>query len=80
MRKKDFDETCEKSIEEVSDILGLGLSMYPHLKRIGPTSVEDLTLKKDDEIERIKNFGKKSLEEVTAKLETIGLSFNPNEN
>lgn len=45
------------------------------LKRAGINTVGDLISKSPEEMMRVRNLGKKSLEEVIAKLEEYGLSF-----
>ena len=45
------------------------------LKRAGIDTVEDLTNKTEEEMIRVRNLGKKSLEEVIQKLHTLGLDL-----
>ena len=45
------------------------------MKRAGISTVEDLTNKTDAEMMKVRNLGKKSLEEVIAKLHSLGLDF-----
>ncbi len=55
--------------------LDLSVRSYNCLKRAGIQTVEELTLKTDDEMMRIRNLGKKSLKEVKDKLHELGLGF-----
>ena len=55
--------------------LDLSVRSYNCLKRAGIQTVEELTLKTEDEMMRIRNLGKKSLKEVKDKLFDLGLDF-----
>lgn len=55
--------------------LDLSVRSYNCLKRAGIQTVEELTLKSEDEMMRIRNLGKKSLKEVKDKLHDLGLGF-----
>lgn len=55
--------------------LDLSVRSYNCLKRAGIQTVEELTLKTEDEMMRIRNLGKKSLKEVKDKLDELGLGF-----
>ena len=59
------------SIEE----LELSVRSFNCLKRAGIATVEDLTNKTEADIMKVKNLGKKSFDEVTAKLHALGLDF-----
>ncbi|MDR2267697.1 MAG: DNA-directed RNA polymerase subunit alpha [Christensenellaceae bacterium] len=65
-------KTLHMSIEE------LELSVRPLncLKRAGISTVDDLVRKSEDEMLKVRNLGRKSLDEVIKKLESIGLGFN----
>ena len=65
------EKVLEMSIEE----LELSVRSFNCLKRAGISTVEDLTNKTDSEMMKVRNLGKKSLEEVTAKLHSLGLDF-----
>ena len=65
----------EKSIEE----LELSVRSFNCLKRAGIATVEDLTNKTESEMMKVRNLGKKSLDEVIAKLHDLGLDFAPEE-
>ena len=49
------------------------------LKRAGINTVQELTQKTEDEMIKIRNLGKKSLDEVKNKLEEMGLGFAPSD-
>lgn len=69
------DKVLEMSIEE----LELSVRSFNCLKRAGINSVQELTLKTEDEMIKIRNLGKKSLDEVRNKLEEMGLGFAPSD-
>jgi DNA-directed RNA polymerase subunit alpha len=49
------------------------------LKRAGINTVGELIQKTEEEISKVRNMGKKSLEEVKNKLAEMGLAFRPEE-
>ena len=59
------------SIEE----LELSVRSFNCLKRAGIATVEDLTNKTGSDMMKVRNLGKKSLDEVIAKLHALGLDF-----
>jgi len=61
----------EMSIEE----LDLSVRSYNCLKRAGINTVEDLIQRNEDDMMKVRNLGKKSLEEVIKKLNELGLSL-----
>ena len=65
------ERILEKSIEE----LELSVRSFNCLKRAGIATVEDLTNKTEADMMKVRNLGKKSLDEVTAKLHALGLDF-----
>ena len=65
------ERVLETSIEE----LELSVRSFNCLKRAGIATVEDLTNKSESDMMKVRNLGKKSLDEVTAKLHSLGLSF-----
>ena len=69
----------EKVLEMTIEELDLSVRSYNCLKRASITTVEDLTNKTEDEMMKVRNLGRKSLEEVTNKLHSLGLDFAPNE-
>lgn len=78
MVEKEDDEK-EKILETTIEELDLTVRSYNCLKRAGINTVEDLTNKSPEEMMKVRNLGKKSLEEVTNKLNAMELSFNTSE-
>jgi len=66
-----FAKVMEMSIEE----LDLSVRSYNCLKRAGINTVLELTQKTEDEMMKVRNLGKKSLEEVELKLNHLGLKL-----
>ena len=56
--------------------LDLSVRAFNCLKRAGVNTVADLINKSQDEMMKVRNLGKKSLEAVLAKLESLGFSLN----
>jgi len=69
------DKVLEMTIEE----LDLSVRSYNCLKRAGINSVEELLSKTEEEMMKVRNLGKKSMEEVGAKLKEFGLSLRKSE-
>ncbi len=69
----------EKVFEMTIEELDLSVRSFNCLKRAGINTVEDLTLKKEEEMMKVRNLGRKSLDEVANKLQALGLSFAPSE-
>ena len=65
----------EKVLEMTIEELELSVRSFNCLKRAGISTVEDLTNKTDAEMMKVRNLGKKSLEEVINKLHSLGLDF-----
>ena len=65
----------EKVLEMPIEELELSVRSYNCLKRAGISTVEDLTNKTQDDMMKVRNLGKKSLDEVTGKLVALGLNF-----
>ena len=59
--------------------LELSVRSFNCLKRAGINTVEQLTNKTPDDMMKVRNLGKKSLDEVLLKLKELGLSLSPNE-
>jgi DNA-directed RNA polymerase subunit alpha len=59
--------------------LELSMRSFNCLKRAGINSVGELIQKTEEEISKVRNMGKKSLEEVKNKLAEMGLAFRPEE-
>ena len=78
MVEKENDEK-EKVLEMSIDELELSVRSYNCLKRAGINTVEELTNKTPDDMMKVRNLGRKSLEEVLAKLKELGLQLNSSE-
>lgn len=78
MVEKEDDEK-EKVLEMSIDELELSVRSYNCLKRAGINTVEELTNKTSDDMMKVRNLGRKSLEEVLAKLKELGLELNSGE-
>ena len=78
MVEKEDDEK-EKVLEMSIDELELSVRSYNCLKRAGINTVEELTNKTSEDMMKVRNLGRKSLEEVLAKLKELGLQLNPSE-
>lgn len=76
MIEKEDDEK-EKVLEMSIDELELSVRSYNCLKRAGINTVEELTNKTSEDMMKVRNLGRKSLEEVLAKLKELGLQLNP---
>lgn len=59
--------------------LELSVRSYNCLKRAGISTVKELTEKSEEDMMKVRNLGRKSLDEVIAKLEEMGLSFKSSE-
>ena len=64
-----------KVLEMTIEDLDLSVRSFNCLKRASINTVEDLTTKTEEDMMRVRNLGRKSLEEVVAKLESLGLSL-----
>ena len=69
------DDQKEKVLEMSIDELELSVRSYNCLKRAGINIVEELTNKTPDDMMKVRNLGRKSLDEVYAKLKELGLSL-----
>lgn len=78
MIEKEDDEK-EKVLEMSIDELELSVRSYNCLKRAGINTVEELTNRTSEDMMKVRNLGRKSLEEVLAKLKELGLELNPAE-
>lgn len=68
-----------KILEMTIEDMDLSVRSYNCLKRAGIGTVEDLIKKSESDLAKVKNLGKRSLEEVAAKLESYGLSLRNDE-
>ncbi len=73
--KGDETESREKVLNMTIEELDLSVRSFNCLKRAGINTVDDLINKSPDEMMRVRNLGKKSLEEVIVKLQSYGLTF-----
>jgi DNA-directed RNA polymerase subunit alpha len=73
------DEKIEKVMEITIEELDLSVRSYNCLKRAGINTVEELIQKNEDEMMKVRNLGRKSLEEVQQKLASLGLSLRQND-
>ena len=73
------DKEKEKVLEMSIDELELSVRSYNCLKRAGINTVEELTNKTSEDMMKVRNLGRKSLEEVLAKLKELGLQLNPSD-
>jgi len=70
------DKVLEMTIEE----LDLSVRSFNCLKRVNINTVEDLISKTEDDMIKVRNLGRKSLEEVIHKLAMMGLNLKNEEN
>lgn len=70
-----YEKVLEMTIEE----LDLSVRSFNCLKRAGINTVEDLINKTEDDMMKVRNLGRKSLEEVINKLSAMGLSLQKND-
>jgi DNA-directed RNA polymerase subunit alpha len=78
MVEKD-DKGNEKVLEMTIEELDLSVRSFNCLKRAGINTVGDLINKSKDDMMKVRNLGKKSLEEVVFKLNSLGFNLNPDE-
>ena len=78
MVEKEEDKK-EKVLEMTIEELDLSVRSYNCLKRAGINTVEELTQKTEEDMMKVRNLGKKSLEEVQAKLAELNLSLKKSE-
>ncbi|MDO4960234.1 MAG: DNA-directed RNA polymerase subunit alpha [Eubacteriales bacterium] len=73
------DEEKNKVLEMNIDELELSVRSYNCLKRAGINTVQELCSKTSDDMMKVRNLGRKSLDEVLLKLKELGLSLNNQE-
>ena len=76
--ERDSDKK-EKVLEMTIEELDLSVRAYNCLKRAGINTVEDLINKTEDDMIKVRNLGRKSLDEVIGKLSALGLSLRREE-
>ncbi len=78
MKEKE-ESKKEKVLETTIEELDLSVRSYNCLKRAGINTVQDLTNRSENDMMKVRNLGRKSLEEVIAKLDSMGLCLTSNE-
>ena len=73
------EDDSQKVMDMNIDELELSVRSYNCLKRAGINTVEELTNKTAEDMMKVRNLGRKSLEEVLAKLKELGLSLSTGE-
>jgi DNA-directed RNA polymerase subunit alpha len=69
----------EKVLEMTIEELDLSVRSYNCLKRAGINTVEDLTNRTEEDMMKVRNLGRKSLEEVLQKMQALGLALSPSD-
>lgn len=78
MIEKEEDQK-EKALEMTIEELELSVRSFNCLKRASINTVEELTERTEDDMMKVRNLGKKSLDEVKNKLEELGLGLKPSD-
>ena len=73
------EDKVQKLMSMSIEDMDLSVRSYNCLKRAGINTVEDLIKKSEDDMLKVKNLGRKSLDEVIHKLESLGLSLKARE-
>ena len=73
------DSEKEKALDLTIDELDLSVRSFNCLKRAGINTVEDLTNKSEEDMMKVRHLGRKSLEEVIAKLDSFGFCLKKND-
>jgi DNA-directed RNA polymerase subunit alpha len=73
------DSGKEKVLEMTIEELDLSVRSFNCLKRAGINTVEDLINKTEDDMMKVRNLGRKSLEEVINKLDSLGFTLKKEE-
>lgn len=79
MTEEKEEEKKAKVMEMTIEELDLSVRSFNCLKRAGINSVEELVQKNNDEMMRVRNLGRKSLEEIEQKLQQLGLTLRSSE-
>ena len=77
--EKKEDTGAAKALEMTIEELDLSVRAFNCLKRAGVNTVGDLVNKSPEEMMKVRNLGKKSLEEVIAKLQSLGFDLSREE-
>lgn len=78
MVEKEEDQK-EKALEMTIEEMELSVRSFNCLKRASINTVEELTHRTEDDMMKVRNLGKKSLDEVKHKLEELGLGLKPSD-
>lgn len=73
------DDKKEKVLEMTIEELDLSVRAYNCMKRAGINTISELVQRNQEDMMKVRNLGRKSLEEVEQKLEALGLSLRPSE-
>ena len=73
------DQTQSTVLATTIEELDFSVRSFNCLKRAGINTVEDLISKSEDDMMKVRNLGRKSLEEVVNKLESLGLALRDDE-
>ena len=73
------EDSKEKSLEMTIEELDLSVRSFNCLKRAGINTVEDLINHTEEDMMKVRNLGRKSLDEVILKLKSLGYDLKPNE-
>ena len=76
---KNEDDKQQKILAMAIEEMDLSVRSYNCLKRANIHTVEDLTRKTEDEMLKVRNLGRKSLDEVIIKLNSYGLTLSNKE-
>lgn len=74
------EDDIQRKLNTTIEDLDLSVRSFNCLKRAGISVVGDLVARSEDDMMKVRNLGRKSLEEVKKKLEELDLSFKPSEN
>ncbi|MDP2892125.1 MAG: DNA-directed RNA polymerase subunit alpha [Bacillota bacterium] len=77
--KEKREEEKEEILDRTIDDLDLSVRSYNCLKRAGINTVEELVQRTEEDMMKVRNLGRKSLEEVSQKLSELGLSLKKSE-
>lgn len=73
------DQNKERVLEMTLEELDLSVRSFNCLKRAGVVTVEDLIKMTEEDMMKVRNLGRKSLEEVIHKIESLGFKLNKSE-
>jgi DNA-directed RNA polymerase subunit alpha len=75
---EEVEDDTSKVLEMTIEDLDLSVRSFNCLKRANINTVADLAEKTEDDMMKVRNLGRKSLEEVKKKLEELGLALREN--